>query len=262
MVEPQLAWEASPLPHLDALPWRVTPRAQHMAKRQRFPMHEHPWHQFVHIISGCLVTTVRNAWYLLSPEQAMWMPAGTLHTSGAMQAAEFRSLYVSDTLDLGMPRECMMMRVTPLLRALIVELGEIDRAREKQSYVDHLESLILAQLPRQPEQSLRLPWPVSPGLRRICDELFTNPSDARDLTDWGRSLGACNRTLTRHFEKELGIGFREWRTRLRLFKAIDRLHSRESITSIALQLGYSTPSAFCFMFRQQMGCTPSEWQHR
>jgi AraC-like DNA-binding protein len=55
---------------------------------------------------------------------------------------------------------------------------------------------------------------------------------------------------------------REWRTNLRLFKAIDLLESSDNITEIALQLGYSTPSAFTYMFHQKMGCTPSEWRRR
>lgn len=68
------------------------------------------------------------------------------------------------------------------------------------------------------------------------------------------------RTLTRHFEQEVGMSLRTWRQRLRLFKAMELLGSDFPITEIALRLGYSSASAFIFMFRSEMGISPLQYK--
>ena len=67
------------------------------------------------------------------------------------------------------------------------------------------------------------------------------------------------RTLTRRFEAELGMSFRSWRTRLRLFKAIELLGGGMDVTRTALELGYGSTSAFVYAFRIDMGCSPQAY---
>lgn len=253
-------WGCMELPRIDHLPEKVTLRSQLVPARHYFPLHIHPWHQFVYTISGILIVMLEHSWYILSPQQAMWVPSGKRHTSGALKEAKFSSLYIPDSLETGMPFACVMVRVTPLLQSLIGEFDDMRSRHESADYISLVEAIILAQLPRQPEQTLHLPWPRTPILRKICDAIYTNLTDDRSLAEWGTKLGASSRTLSRKFEKDLGIGFGEWRNRLRLFKALDRLQSGADITDIALELGYSTPSAFSYMFRQRMGISPSDWR--
>ena len=60
----------------------------------------------------------------------------------------------------------------------------------------------------------------------------------------------------------MGISLREWRHRLRLFLALEWLESKRSVTDIALDLGYSSTAAFTYMFRSEMGFTPTGWRSR
>jgi AraC-like DNA-binding protein len=50
-----------------------------------------------------------------------------------------------------------------------------------------------------------------------------------------------------------------WRQQVRLMEALTRLGAGASITSIALELGYDSPSAFTAMFRRAVGCSPKEY---
>jgi AraC-like DNA-binding protein len=255
-------WIPIDVPDLAALPKPIVPRSQNLAARQRFPPHAHRWNQFVYATSGTLVVTVSGSWYVITPEQAIWVPTGVEHTTGALNGAEFRNLYVADSPDLRMPAVCTVFSVTPLLRALIVELEAATQRGEDEAYVDKLNALIFEQLRRLPAQDFHLPWPRSPMLRRLCEALHANPADERSLEDWGREMGASARTLARRFEREVGLGPRAWRHRLRLFLAVEWLCAGRSVTDVALALGYASTSAFIYMFRQEMGCTPSAWRGR
>lgn len=255
-------WISVDVPEIEALPRPVYLRSQCLPARHIFPVHSHRWNQFVYATAGTLVVTVEDCWYVITPEQAIWVPTGVLHTTGALHGAEFRNLYVADLPGLGMPRTCTALSVSAFLRALIIELVDVGKRNEDDAYVEQVNGLILAQLRRLPVQDFHLPWPKSPMLRKICEALYASPADPRGADEWGAELGASSRTLARRFEKELGINLREWRHRLRLFRAVEWLGAGRSVTDIALELGYASTSAFTYMFRQEMGCSPTEYRGR
>ena len=255
-------WTEINVPEIETLPKSVFLRSQNMSAREVFPPHTHRWNQFVYATSGTLIVTVAGSWYVITPEQAIWVPTGVQHTTGALNGAEFRNLYVQDVAGLGMPDECTVYAVSGLLRALIVELELIHQRDEAEQYIDKINDLILEQLRRLPEQNFHLPWPQSPQLHKICEALYTNPADERSINAWAQELGTSGRTLARRFEKEVGITLREWRHKLRLFLALEWLCAGRHVTDIALDLGYASISAFTYMFRQEMGCPPSEWRNR
>jgi AraC-like DNA-binding protein len=255
-------WQTVEVPEMDTLPRAIHPRSQLLAVRHIFPLHEHRWNQFVYATSGTLLVTVAGRWHVITPEQAIWVPTGVPHTTGALADAAFRNLYVADLPGLAMPSACTVFSVSPLLRALIVELERATADDEASAYLDALQTLLLAQLQRAPVEDFHLPWPRSPMLHRLCEALHADPADARDLAAWGRELGASPRTLGRRFERETGMSLRAWRHRLRLFLALEWLCAGRSITEVALALGYASPSAFTYMFRRETGSSPSAWLAR
>lgn len=255
-------WKLLELPTFDALPAPVFLRSLNLEPQQGFPLHSHRWHQFVYAVSGTLVVTVLDSWYVITPEQGIWIPAGVRHTTGTLHGAESRSLYVELNAAPEMPDICTVFAVTPLLRELIVELGRANQHGEAETYRDLLNRCICEQISRLQAEPFRLPWPQSVLLQRICEALYEHPDDRRSLAEWGRVLGASPRTLTRRFEKETGISLREWRRRLRLFLAMEWLCAGTSVTEVALKLGYASTAAFTYMFRREVGSPPSEWRER
>jgi AraC-like DNA-binding protein len=56
--------------------------------------------------------------------------------------------------------------------------------------------------------------------------------------------------------------FRQWQRQARLLAALVKLAQREPVTTIALDLGYDSPSAFIHAFRQALGTTPRRYFER
>ncbi len=54
---------------------------------------------------------------------------------------------------------------------------------------------------------------------------------------------------------------RSWRRRLKVFRAIELLAAGANVTTAALDLGYSSASAFIFAFREEMGVSPHAFAH-
>ncbi len=242
-------WTALALPRITTLPRPVFLRAQSLPAHHSFPLHRHDWNQLIYAKAGTLQVVVEDTWYVITPEQAIWVPTGVRHTTGALSQAEFRTLYVADTPPLQMPQTCTVLAVSPLLRTLILELETIGRQEraghcEPDDYIERINVLVIDQLHRLKTHNFCLPWPRSATLRQISEAVYEAPDDARSLDHWAAEFGMSSRTLTRRFEKEVGLSLRAWRHRLRLFRALEWLGSGRDVTGIALDLGYASPSAF------------------
>jgi AraC-like DNA-binding protein len=92
----------------------------------------------------------------------------------------------------------------------------------------------------------------------VAAVLRANPSDPRPLAEIvGR--GASLRTIERLFQVETGMTFGRWRQQLRLVEALRLLAVGEPVTSVALDVGYESPSAFVSAFRRTFGVTPGRY---
>jgi AraC-like DNA-binding protein len=115
---------------------------------------------------------------------------------------------------------------------------------------------LLDQLRSSPQQPLHVPCPTAPLLAAVCDMLHADPGDSRTLAELGRVVGASERNLSRLFRQDLGMTFPQWRTQLRLHRALVLLAERTPVTTVAHQCGWSSASAFIDVFRRSFGHTP------
>jgi AraC-like DNA-binding protein len=254
-----MTWETIAAPPGLAPPRPMTVRAQSIPARHYFPEHAHRWNQVVYAISGVPTVAVEGRSFVISPEQAVWLPTGLRHRVGSLLGAEFRSLWIADEAGRGLPGSPTVFGVSPLLQALIVEAAEIEGQEDRDGYAGRVTGLILDQLRRARSLPGALPWPRGGSLARVCEALYADPADPRGPEAWGREFGMSGRTLARRFEAEVGMSLRSWRRRLRLFKAIELLGGGLGVTRTAMELGYGSTSAFVYAFRTDMGCSPQAY---
>jgi AraC-like DNA-binding protein len=66
--------------------------------------------------------------------------------------------------------------------------------------------------------------------------------------------------FARIFHQQTGLPLHRYLTQLRLRAALERLAEAADITSLALELGFSSHSHFADVFRREFGITPSEFR--
>ncbi|KHK59991.1 cupin [Burkholderia sp. A9] len=255
-----MTWDTIETPPGLAPPGPLAVRAQSIPARHSFPEHSHHWNQVVYAVSGALTVIAEGGSFVISPEQAVWLPTGVRHRVGSLLGAEFRSLWIADDIGDGLPCGTpTVFAVSPLLKALIVEAVEIVDAEDHDGYAGRVTRLILDQLRRARTLSAALPWPKAGTVSALCEALYADPADPRGPEEWGRMFGMSARTLARHFVHETGMSLRSWRRRLRLFRAIELLGGGLGVTRTAMELGYGSTSAFVYAFRVEMGCSPQAY---
>lgn len=253
------SWTPVTAPSSELPPAPLTVRAQTLAARAYFPEHQHDWAQVVYAISGVLTVSTEGRSFVISPDQAVWLPPGMAHRVGTLLGAEFRSLWIAAGSVCGMIQDATVLGVSPLMRALIMEAAALGHGGDDDGYRGRVTDLILDQLRRADPLPGTLPWPRGETLNRLCQTLYADPGDERSEEDWGRELAMSGRTLRRRFEAEVGMSLRSWRRNMRLFKAIELLGGGLDVTRTAMELGYGSSSAFIYAFRTGMGVSPQAY---
>lgn len=91
--------------------------------------------------------------------------------------------------------------------------------------------------------------------------LATRFEKALSLGDVASAVAASVYHLCRVFRRHVGITIHQYLTRLRLRSALDRvLESRERLTDVAMNLGFSSPGHFTDSFRREFGVSPARFR--
>jgi AraC-like DNA-binding protein len=167
-----------------------------------------------------------------------------------------RTIYLPADVVLPFGRGCAVLDVSPLLRQVILRLVEGPVAETARP---HLIALLLEELKAGPVVPLNLPEPRDGRLARVANLLMEEPTDRSSLDDWALTAGMARRSFVRRFTEETGLSFGVWRRRLRLLGAIERLAVGDPVTTVALESGYDSVSAFIHAFRREFGVTPGRY---
>lgn len=208
-------------------------------------------------VSGSCTQILATRTWVVLPAHAVWLPPGVEHAVQiGPRGCRLRSVRFPGPVPAGLPEEPCVIEVSPLLAALIV--GWETAGADTDVRRDALRVLIHDEVRRAQRLDLGLPRVRDPRLLRAADLLQADPSDGRDLHALAKLAGMSRRSFIRHFLAETGMGFAQWRQRLRVLHARQLLADGVSVTEAALALGYASPSAFIAMVRRHLGVTPGE----
>ena len=221
--------------------------------------HRHPRGQLLYAVSGTMRVVVGAFSWMVTPRTGVWVPPGSPHRIEASASLSYRFLFVSPCVAGALPQQGVPLEINPFTRELILDATAFGTHYQPDTSEARLITVLHDCLRAMPAAKLTVPIPRDHRARRVCVALFDNPADDRSLEAWGAHTGASSRTLARIFRGEIGMTFGEWQQRMRLSLALDRLDQGESITRIAQDFGYASPSAFCAMFRRVLGTTTSRY---
>lgn len=221
--------------------------------------HHHPRGQLLYAVSGTMRVHVGTTTWVVTPRTGVWVPCGALHQVTASAGVSYRSVFASPAATQAIPAHGAPLTIDTLTREIILEAATFGETYRPTSAESRLLDVLHDRLRSVPTDPLPISLPSDIRARRICEALLEDPADNRSLESWGNQVGASSRTLARLFLRDTGITFSDWVRRMRLSLALDRLVRGQSVTSIAFDLGYASPSAFCTMFRRTLGTSPGRY---
>jgi AraC-like DNA-binding protein len=249
-------------PEFTELPCPVYLRIDDFATDSHCALHSHPWGQLSYSASGVMELNVQGQHYWSPPQYAVWMPPYVEHDATIRQAVAYHSAYIATNLCVDLPDKTCALTLSPLLKAILADFAA-RRVSIPQTEADQRLALVLLdQIRLAPCTANYLPSSDDAALTALLSALQREPGCNRTLVEWAQQLNLTERTLARRCQRELGMSFGEWRQRLRFLAAVSRLEAGERVQNVALDLGYSTASAFISMFQRQAGTTPDQYRRQ
>jgi AraC-like DNA-binding protein len=234
-----------------------------------FEPHRHAWAQLAYCSSGIVQVSAvlgegggEGVTYIIPPSRAVWIAPRARHAITVLEAAEFRTLYMDESVTPPGWDGCRVIMVSALLREMVQALDVLTTApptpRETM-----LASLVLDEIRQADTQALGVPLPAPSGdkrLRALCDAVLREPGRRATLAGWAADVGASERTMARLFRDELGVSYQQWRQQAVLAHALPLLARGAPVSQVAAATGYASDSAFSAMFKAAMGQSPSHFQ--
>jgi len=214
--------------------------------------HQHGMGQLLFTQGGCVHIHLPDRLCMLPPTRVAWIPAGIPHRAVMTRPVDYRSVYFDVSRHPDLPEIVEVMDVTPLLRAALEKIATADLGQNWETGPSaNLLAVCLDEIRTAPRQPMLLPLPSD---RRLVG-LDTNELPP-SLSALATSMGASEKTIGRIFRSETGMGYQQWRQQWRLLKSIEMLGEKQSLSSVAFDLGFSSSSSFIAFFKEMTGFTP------
>lgn len=229
--------------------------------------HTHRLHQVLYAVHGVLHLEVDGGSWLLPPQRAAFLTANTRHQVVADRKVALRTLYISPDFGPLPSWDCRVFTVGPLAKELFLYAVRFSHQHDPQdpllrTYFQTVLALAL-EWTEHGVLPFRLPVPQSDPLLRVTRLIRKQLGSPLSVPDLARAAAMSERTLHRRFQAELGISPHAYLHTARMLSALDRLTDPQvPITSVALDVGFETPSAFSHAFVAFAGETPRDYRQR
>lgn len=233
-------------------------------------MHTHPEGQFYFALGGLMVVETAQGRCIMPPGRLGWIPPMLPHGAsviggrrqpppGAQEDVAGFTLYLEPGLCARFPTEPVVLALSDMMRAILARMQGWPKGGPLGGAERRLLDVFVDEVGAAAPEALRLIMPRERRLATLAAAIADAPSDETTLDAWALRLGMSRRSITRHFRSETGMSVVEWRQAARLQRALELLADGDSVTSVALTLGYDSVSSFIALFRRAMGVTPAKF---
>ena len=221
--------------------------------------HQHDRIQLLHTLSGVIHVRTSEGVWVIPPSKGIWIPENKPHAITIFGHVEARGIFVEPFARADLNTQCCVVAIPNLLSELINQAVEIKQEILPHTRSERLLELILDEIRFLEEIPFQLPEAKSNMLKEICADIKVNLASENLIDYIAKKYHISAKTISRLFQKELNMNFSVWLKQAKLLQALTDLEINKPILNIALDLGYESPSAFSYMFKREMGVSPTEY---
>jgi AraC-like DNA-binding protein len=221
-------------------------------------------HYFLYAVRGLMRLEYDGTSWTLPPARAALIRAGEPIEVTIRQPMSTASVLFHHRFVDAPSSPLTVIDMTPVARALVIECSQWN---DEHAALDRYALAMfraLAEvawaLAEHPSRT-HMPTGKSNEVRRALTITADRMAEQPRFEGIAAEVGLAPRSLARRFEQELGMTWRSALRRLRVLRAIELLAGTDAtVTQIAMDVGYSSLSAFESAFRDLVGKTPTDYR--
>ncbi|WP_150467300.1 AraC family transcriptional regulator [Francisella sp. SYW-9] len=223
-------------------------------------IHHHTHGQLMYCSKGVIEIQVSDKVFIIPPGNAVWIPSNVPHTALSKSIVSFYNVYFNvDKLE-NLPNSVQVFSVTSLIHELIRKVLVLKGNSIKEENITRVLVDLLHEVNQLEHYELSIP--NDKNIQSIYEYIINNISKPLLLEDVAKEFAMSGKTLTRLFQKHVGMTFEQWKQKVKILEAISLLSEGASNKQVVHELGYSSESAFIKRFKNIIGLTPREFKLR
>jgi AraC-like DNA-binding protein len=218
--------------------------------------HAHEGGQFILVETGIShLRTELGAW-IIPARRVAWVPPGVRHAS--KPSGSGTGWVVIPPVELrNLPDAVCVLRASALMSASLQRLTQLTSGDAPMRGL--LWQVVAAEVSAAQPEPLEVPMPTAPRLLKAVQSMLTCPTAAASLDKLAARAGMSRRSFARHFRSETGLPYARWKRAVIAQHALELVAAGHKVSSVALDVGYESVSAFIAMFRRQYGESPRQF---
>jgi hypothetical protein len=193
---------------LEMIPRPVLVRQSNYAGGDRILPHSHRRSQLLCALEGvAIVSAERNQWLIL-PDHALWIPAGTRHSVEVIEPLTTGSIYVDPQALPGQPAQSHVVRMTDLMKSLFLEAVRLPHEYDPTGRAGLIMALITEEIPLLKRTPLSLPLPRETRLAALCRRFIASPTAHGTIDRWAADMAMSRSAFTRASAARRGSPYR------------------------------------------------------
>jgi AraC-like DNA-binding protein len=218
--------------------------------------HAHGSGQFILVETGIShLRTELGAW-IIPARRVAWVPPGVRHASKPSGGGT--GWVVIPPIELhDLPDGVCVLRASALMIASLQRLTQLTSGDGSMRRL--LWKVVAAEVSAAQPEPLEVPMPTAPRLLKAAQSVITSPTAAASLDQLAARAGMSRRSFARHFRSETGLPYARWKRAVIAQHALQLVAAGHKVSSVALDVGYESVSAFIAMFRRQYGESPRQF---
>lgn len=222
--------------------------------------HIHNSHlQILYAPSGCMTLIAEDRQVILPPRKLLLIPAGVKHRVTFRNVVAYRSIYIRSEEIKSLSTDLTVLSVNSLLQQLIERIAWWDWTTSYSVEQEHILTVFWDELTIAKKGNYELKIPTDYRLIDKVKSFVFEKEMPPFLKDLSKEVGASEKTISRIFQKETGMSYQDWRLQWNLVRAIELLAEKLTISEIAIELRFSSDSAFIEFFKKHTGVTPNKY---
>ena len=244
---------------------------------QRTTMHSHHFHdiyEIYYMVSGRCQYLIDDREYEINMGDVVLIPEGVVHKTKYGEKPHRRLLiecsihFIPETLRERITSSVFLCRSSRETQQIYELLQKIEAEYKRDDFLTQESlksymSLLFITLARS-ENTIGLGETKNPIISKAVSYIRSNFNSDITLSEVAKSHFISPEHLSRTFKKEMGVGFSDFLTLVRLQKAENLLKKRDdkSISEIAYSCGFNDSNYFSDKFKKAYGISPLQYSKK
>lgn len=237
----------------------ITTYSEHIQNSKCANSHAHPRAQVISCNTGIMEVVTKDNIWIVNALQSVWIASNEEHQVYFPNNVKVDTAFIDKSKLSNLPKDSFAFETSDFLKSLLKKIISFSNPNIFSLQQNRIIEVFLDELSNLQPSKTFLPTSQDKRIKTVLDALMNDLSNKHTIEYYASKSSVSPRTLSRLFNKELGMSFGDWKMRLKLMEAVKQLGDNKSIKEIAYDLGYENVSSFIATFKKHFGKTPTNY---